>query len=78
MDDLKLWQPEVYSSMQYILNYDAAEPLEDVLMRTFTIDMMSFGDKVTVDLIDNGSETFVTKDNRKEFVEKYVEYLFEV
>lgn len=33
-------------------------------MRTFTIDMDSYGEKITVDLIDNGSNIYVTKENR--------------
>lgn len=60
------------------MDYAAAEPLEDVLMRTFTIDMESYGEKITVDLVDGGAAIPVTKDNRKEFVDKYIEYLFEV
>jgi len=63
-NDLIMWQPEVGNSLKYILEYDAAEPLEDVLMRNFTIDMESYGDKVTVDLLEGGGEMLVTKDNR--------------
>ena len=77
-DDLELWQPEVAKSMKYILEYEADEPLEDVLMRTFTIDMEQFGDKVEFELVDNGKNIYVTKQNRKEFVDKYIQYLFEV
>lgn len=76
-DDLELWQPEVAKSLRYILDYDAPEPLEDVLMRTFTIDMESYGDKVTVELMDGGTDVLVTRENRKEFVDRYIEYLFE-
>jgi len=64
--------------MKYILEYEADEPLEDVLMRTFTIDMEQFGDKVEFELVDNGKNIYVTKQNRKEFVDKYIHYLFEV
>lgn len=64
--------------MRFILDYEAAEPLEDVLMRTFTIDMESYGEKVTVELMDGGKEIYVTKENRKDFVNRYIDYLFEI
>jgi len=63
--------------MKYILEYKEEQPLEDVLMRNFTIDMMRFDEKETIELIPGGSEIMVTKENRHEFVEKYIEYLFE-
>lgn len=46
-------------------------------MRNFTIDMDSYGDKVTVELMEGGGETLVTKANRHDFVARYIEYLFE-
>ena len=63
--------------MKYILEYKADEPLEDVLMRNFTIDMMRFDEKETIELIPGGSEILVNKENRYDFVDKYIEYLFE-
>jgi hypothetical protein len=46
-------------------------------MRNFTIDMESYGDKVTVELMEGGGDTLVTKANRQDFVARYIEYLFE-
>ena len=30
-DDLRQWKPEIAKSLEYILNYNEAEPLENVL-----------------------------------------------
>jgi hypothetical protein len=76
-EDLAVWQPEVAQSLKYILDYEAAEPLEDVLLRTFTIDMESYGDKVTVELMEGGGDILVTKANREDFVARYIDYMFE-
>ena len=46
-DDLVEWQPEIAKSFKYILEYEEETPLEDVLARTFTIDLEIFGEKVT-------------------------------
>ena len=36
-DDLREWQPEVASSLEFILNYNEEAPLEEVLGTTFTV-----------------------------------------
>lgn len=76
-DDLEAWQPEVAQSFRYILNYDQDEPLEEVLARTFTIDSMQFGEQITEELKPGGKDILVNKENRQEFVELYIEFLFE-
>ena len=76
IEDLRLWQPDVYSSFQYILNYEDETPLEDILARTFTVDYEFLGDKITENLKKDGDQIFVTKANRKEFIELYIEHLF--
>ena len=64
MSDLEIWQPEVAQSFKYIQNYNEETPLEEVLARTFTIDSIHFGDKITDELIPGGKDILVTKDNR--------------
>jgi len=44
----------VYSSFQYILNYEEETPLEDILARTFTVDYEFLGDKITENLKKDG------------------------
>ena len=77
MDDLELWQPDVANSFKFILDYDKPEPLEDVLARTFTVDSESFGEQITDELKPGGKDIYVTKENRKEFINLYIEFCFE-
>lgn len=77
-DDLEIWQPSVAQSFKFILDYDKEEPLENVLARTFTYDHEIFGELITEELKPGGKEIYVNKQNREEFVELYIEFLFEV
>lgn len=77
MDDLELWQPDIAQSFKFISEYDKEEPLEDVLARTFTIDSEIFGEKITDELKHGGNELLVTKNNRQEFIDLYIEFMFE-
>lgn len=76
IEDLKMWQPDVYKSFQYIMNYEEEAPLEDILARTFTIDYEFLGEKITETLKKDGDQVFVTKENRQEFIDLYIEHLF--
>ena len=58
------------------MNYEEETPLEDILARTFTIDYEHFGEKITEPLKNDGENIFVTKENREEFVNLYIEHLF--
>jgi hypothetical protein len=46
------------------LEYEEETPLEDVLARTFTIDLEILGEKVTENLKKDGDKIYVTKENR--------------
>ena len=76
ISDLRMWQPEVASTFDYILNYSDEKPLEDILCRTFTIDYDVLDSKVTEPLKPGGEEIFVTKENRQEFIDLYIDHLF--
>ena len=79
MSDLKELDPTLYKNFQELLNYDEEEnggSVEDVFCLTFSIDKDNFGKVVTVNLVENGSEKNVTKSNRAEYVNAYIEYLF--
>ena len=43
---------------------------------TFTIQVESWGEFADVELKQGGSEIYVTKENREEYVELYIEYIF--
>lgn len=77
LDDLEMWQPDVYQSFKFIMDYDKPEPLEDILARTFTFTSEMFGEQITDELKPGGKDIYVTKDNRDEFVKLYLEFVFE-
>lgn len=67
LDDFAQWQPETAKSLKFILDYDKEDefPLEDLVSRTFSVDVTIGGNQTkTVDLIENGSEIYVTMANR--------------
>lgn len=45
MDDLRQWEPETAKSLELMLNWDEAKNgvLEEVMCRTFTVDVESYG-----------------------------------
>lgn len=77
LEDLKQWQPETAKSLQFILDYNNPDvPLEDVICRSFTIDVETLGAVNEVELKPNGANIIVNKENRREFVELYVSFTF--
>ncbi|XP_068113476.1 probable E3 ubiquitin-protein ligase HERC4 isoform X2 [Hyperolius riggenbachi] len=76
LDDLKQLMPEVGRSMQQLLDY-TEDDIEETLCLNFTITVDNFGKTEVKELIPNGSETSVNKKNRQEFVDSYVEYIFD-
>lgn len=72
--DLHDLSPTIANSMASLLNYDG-DDLEDVFDLTFEITREVFGEVKTIALKDGGDKIRVTKDNRKEFVDLYVDYV---
>jgi E3 ubiquitin-protein ligase NEDD4 len=58
------------------LKYDKEEPLEEILARQFTIDYERFGETITEEIKPGGKDIYVTKENRKEFVDLYIDHFF--
>ncbi|XP_044515141.1 probable E3 ubiquitin-protein ligase HERC4 isoform X4 [Gracilinanus agilis] len=75
LDDLKELMPDVGRSMQQLLDYPE-DDIEDTYCINFTITVENFGTTEVKELIPNGAETLVNKQNRMEFVESYVDYIF--
>jgi len=76
-DDLVQWQPEVASSMEFIMNYnDPNTPLNEVLDLAFTIESEQWGEKIVDELKPGGSQIPVTEANSKEYVKLFIEYTF--
>lgn len=75
LEDVERLDPELYRGMKQLLEFEPAELVEDTFCRNFTAEYEAFGEKVTVDLVENGANINVTGNNRKLFVDKYVQWL---
>lgn len=75
INDLKELNPLVWKSMQSLLNYPD-DDVEEVFCLSFELTRHIFGENKTIELKPNGSNISVTKDNRKEYVDLYVDYVF--
>ncbi|KAM3583603.1 hypothetical protein VKS41_004508 [Umbelopsis sp. WA50703] len=68
--DMESVDADFHRSLQWILDND----ITDVLDLTFSTDDNQFGEVVSVDLKENGSEIAVTEENKKEYVELVTEW----
>jgi len=79
LDDLRQWEPETAQSLESMLNWDETKmggKMEDVICRTFTTDVESFGEIQQRELKEGGSKELVTTANVKEFVRLYIDWTF--
>ena len=80
LKDMAQWQPELATSLQYIINYKESEnnwvKLEDIIERAFVAEKSSFGIREEVELIPGGKNMIVTSENKHEFVRLFIEYEF--
>ncbi|XP_032623522.1 E3 ISG15--protein ligase HERC5-like isoform X2 [Chelonoidis abingdonii] len=75
LEDLKELSPTEGRNLQEILDEDYADILENMMI-DFTI-MKEQGESiVSIELKENGADIPVTKHNRKEYVDAYVNYVF--
>ncbi|XP_029453752.1 probable E3 ubiquitin-protein ligase HERC3 isoform X2 [Rhinatrema bivittatum] len=75
LEDLKELSPVEGRSLQQLLDY-TGEDLEDAFCLSFTICRESFGVTEMKKLVPGGDQKTVTKENRQEFVDAYVNYIF--
>eukprot|EP00049_Salpingoeca_infusionum_P027409 m.32070 g.32070 ORF g.32070 m.32070 type:complete len:843 (+) comp9487_c2_seq1:237-2765(+) len=73
-DALEEVDPEVHSSLTKLLEYDE-DNVEDVFCLTFVATYQAFGEVREVELKPGGSDIDVTKANKQEYVELYVDWL---
>lgn len=76
IEDLREWQPDIAKALEFILNYSDATPLEEVLGTNFTIDIEQYGETSSVELKPDGTNILVSMDNRDEYVQLYINYIF--
>ncbi|KAJ3053743.1 putative E3 ubiquitin-protein ligase [Rhizophlyctis rosea] len=74
LEDLKSLRPVLGRGLQQLLDYDA-DDVEAVFCRDFVAEYDAWGEIVRVPLVPNGHQIPVTKDNKKEFVDRYVNWL---
>eukprot|EP00826_Nyctotherus_ovalis_P036151 TRINITY_DN3187_c0_g7_i2.p2 TRINITY_DN3187_c0_g7~~TRINITY_DN3187_c0_g7_i2.p2 ORF type:complete len:352 (-),score=92.51 TRINITY_DN3187_c0_g7_i2:1273-2328(-) len=74
--DLADFSPSIAQSLDFILKYKEPD-LEDILTCTFTVDTDTYGRKDSVELVPGGSSIFVSQSNKHEYVQKYLEWLFD-
>jgi len=71
LKDLEEFEPELYMTMKNTLNIE--EGFENMDL-TFSVSYDKFGAETIDDLKENGRNIPVTKDNKKEFVDLYVDW----
>ncbi|XP_058054803.1 probable E3 ubiquitin-protein ligase HERC4 [Anopheles bellator] len=75
MSDLRELTPTVARSMQSVLDYEEPD-LADVFELTFSTTREYFGEIQTIPLKQGGEEIRVTQENKHEFVQLYIDYVF--
>lgn len=75
LDDLTELMPTVGRSFESLLNYEG-DDIEDTFCLTFEVTQECFGEIKTEELVTGGASKTVTKENRREFVDLYVDYIF--
>ncbi|CAL8257158.1 unnamed protein product [Lota lota] len=75
LDDLKELMPDVGRSLQHLLDY-TEDDLEDTFCLNFTVTEENFGATEVLELVPNGEDINVNKSNRHDFVQTYVDYVF--
>ncbi|XP_016420884.1 probable E3 ubiquitin-protein ligase HERC4 isoform X2 [Sinocyclocheilus rhinocerous] len=77
LEDLKELMPDVGRSLQQLLDY-TEDDLEDTFCLNFTVTEEIFGTTEVLELVPNGTDISVNKSNRQEFVNAYVDYIFNI
>jgi E3 ubiquitin-protein ligase HERC4 len=67
--------PTVANSLEAMLNYEG-DDFESIFCLNFEISRERFGVTVVLELIPNGSNLSVTQENKKQYVQSYIEYMF--
>ncbi|XP_017772086.1 PREDICTED: ubiquitin-protein ligase E3A isoform X2 [Nicrophorus vespilloides] len=74
-EDLAEWNPTLYNSLKQLLEY-TEDDIEDVFMQTFRVSYQDvFGTLLHHDLMENGDQTAVNQNNKREFVKLYADFL---
>ncbi|KAL3132600.1 hypothetical protein ABBQ32_009129 [Trebouxia sp. C0010 RCD-2024] len=72
--DLQDMEPTLGKSLNALLQHEGPGTVEDVFCQNFSAGVPGIGETLTVPLKDDGEDIMVTDDNRREFVDLYVDY----
>ncbi|CAF1465462.1 unnamed protein product [Rotaria magnacalcarata] len=75
LEDMKSVSPTVYQSLRSLLNYKE-DDLETTLCYAFDIEREIYGERRRTELKPGGSSIMVNQKNKHEFVELYIDYIF--
>ena len=75
LNDLKEYDPELYNSLNFLVNTDDKN-LKENLDSTFTVCVDNFGEKKIIPLKPNGENIMIDYENKNEYVELYINWFF--
>ena len=75
LEDMKSLSPSVYQSLRFLLNYKD-DDLESTLCYTFEIEREIYDERRRIPLKPGGSAMMVNQKNKQEFIDLYVDYVF--
>ncbi|XP_032805642.1 putative E3 ubiquitin-protein ligase HERC4 isoform X1 [Petromyzon marinus] len=75
LEDLKELMPDVGRSLQQLLDYPD-DDVEETFCLNFTVAFENFGAMEVKELVPGGSDMVVNNANRQDFVNAYVDYIF--
>uniref|UniRef100_A0AAR2KQQ8 HECT domain-containing protein n=1 Tax=Pygocentrus nattereri TaxID=42514 RepID=A0AAR2KQQ8_PYGNA len=75
LEDVKELMPDIGRSLQQLLDY-TEDDVEDAFCLNFTITVENFGATEVLELIPNGMDISVNNQNRQDFVDAYIDYIF--
>ena len=75
LNDLKEYDPELYNSLNFLVNTDNKN-LKEELDTNFTVSVDKFGEKIIIPLKPNGENIMIDYENKNEYVEVYVNWFF--
>ena len=75
LKDMYNLSPSIARSLESLLTYDG-DDFEELFSLTFEITRNRFGENINVELVPGGSNKSVTKENRMEYVEAFIDFTF--
>lgn len=72
---MKSLSPTIYNSLKSLLNYKE-DDLETTLCYAFDIEREIYGERRRIELKQGGSSILVNQKNKQEFVDLYIDYVF--